>query len=1558
MKKDKLYTVSKYSADRINEKAKANLYAYAGPLYTVNPNIVYNPYVGNSGIVNPSISINPFLNQQEAQLDKQAGFSEDEKPHIPYSEEQLGIDLSKNRVYPNPPSKWKSFNTSGWEKSPLWGVAGSVGNVVISGGYSDDKGIGNILTQTGSAIPGPYGFLVSTLGGAYNRLAGVKRNNKNIATIKNNVGELKSSANELAAATSTNSLVQASNNSRTGSGFSRKDLIKGGPFSNAGKEANKYLTAEQAALARLNHSMVVGAKNVDKIQDNNVMANFAAGGGWLNYGDMGALEYGLLSDYNNRKLLEAQAKNKIPSNPFGALAVSPFNGYVDGGILFRDGGPLIKEENKGKFTAQAKAAGMGTQQFASHVLANKEDYSPTTVKRANFAHVFGGRNYNYGGPLFNDENLFDIGGVLQSHGSDWSNGSSHIDEGGTHEENPYQGVQVGVDPEGTPNLVEEGEIIYNDYVYSQRIELDDEAKEKFHFSKKRDITYADAAKKLEKEISERPNDPLSRAAFKSQMADLADEQERQKAEMQAEEAREQFESLSPEEQVAIMQNAEAQEQQAAEEEAMMQEQAAQEQAMQEQAAMQGQPTEEQMMQEQMMAQQQGMIPQQPMGLEAQMGGYAYGGLMGNQYGLGGNLFFDGGDKEQDSDLSKAFFDRALDKWEKDNGRKASDTAKAALWKIAKANRKRFSKKPFGSKNEYWDINRLIKSLTANSLGEYEGDAYAKYKVFRDAGATEDDYYFLYPYQYVGTSAEKRYKDRNDAYKYLWETRLNKTYAPKNSIPDVIVTGKKGNKQPNNSEQKTGETVVPVNNSSAQTESVKNSSQKDTVQQIFSYLKGVLTPEQYERVRTSKKAKDAIAAHIRSGKSAEQFISDYNKRIAAKKGQPTVNDAVAAASEASGTLTLTPEDIQGTYMQGYSSAAGNTGNYVPNYGPSFTGPSQVSSGGQPMQQMPPVYTTATGQQVVYTPQGMIPAETYMAMREAAQERTAAQSMVQPVEQIPTIAPYDENTIKNRLLRAIGANTWSDFVNWAKDNKIADADFLNSQKPDTFDWEEIINNEDLRTALKEKDPYLADVLSRGYDFGKYRPSADDALTFKSIDRGNWEAQDYAGWNGSEDPAWLEAVEKGLVKEGMNSQQIGEALKQTSAFQRGTKWLQDSEDNRLRYLRTLLTDKNTPDVAKNYARKFIDDNGWLKDAPRDYVSIFGTNGKGVRETNPGTYWHTPTEAIADAKVLNLIRNNNGDWEEIIGDISPDWKKSVSYNWNVAGDKDAGTSYINNIVNYYDTPEQIAAAKTKTGAAKAGDAAEKEEPARDVVPVTRSEWPRYAGLFGPAVGLGMMAAGIGKPSLKDYEAALEIANGGASLASYMPIGNYLKYQPMDIWAQQNRMDANSRATDRAILNNASPVGTRNAGLLANSYNSQLGSGELYRNALQYNDQLMQGVGTFNRATDMFNAEAFNRASATNAEIRNRDRQLRAQIGLQTAAEKAAANAGWYNSLYGNVAGLFKGFSDLGRENAQRNMIAKLAAAGAFGTLTPENAVGAGLVQWKDEADKKKKRNWLSIFG
>ena len=43
--------------------------------------------------------------------------------------------------------------------------------------------------------------------------------------------------------------------------------------------------------------------------------------------------------------------------------------------------------------------GMGVQEAASHILANKENYSPAMVKKANFARVSKSWNHSNGGYL-------------------------------------------------------------------------------------------------------------------------------------------------------------------------------------------------------------------------------------------------------------------------------------------------------------------------------------------------------------------------------------------------------------------------------------------------------------------------------------------------------------------------------------------------------------------------------------------------------------------------------------------------------------------------------------------------------------------------------------------------------------------------------------------------------------------------------------------------------------------------------------------------------------------------------------------------------------------------------------------------------------------------------------------------------------------------------------------------------------------------------------------------------------------------------------------------------
>lgn len=122
-------------------------------------------------------------------------------------------------------------------------------------------------------------------------------------------------------------------------------------------------------------------------------------------------------------------------------------------------------------------------------------------------------------------NRFALGGT---NGTDFNNGVTTFNTGGTHEENPNEGIQIGVDNQGTPNLVEQGEAMMNNYVYSDRLKVPKEIKEKYKLGTSKDLTYADAIKNAAKESEERPNDPMSKAALQQIGQILAASQEEEK----------------------------------------------------------------------------------------------------------------------------------------------------------------------------------------------------------------------------------------------------------------------------------------------------------------------------------------------------------------------------------------------------------------------------------------------------------------------------------------------------------------------------------------------------------------------------------------------------------------------------------------------------------------------------------------------------------------------------------------------------------------------------------------------------------------------------------------------------------------------------------------------------------------------------------------------------------------------------------------------------------------------------------------------------------------------
>ena len=131
-------------------------------------------------------------------------------------------------------------------------------------------------------------------------------------------------------------------------------------------------------------------------------------------------------------------------------------------------------------------------------------------------------------------NLSAFGGDLSTHGLDFSNGLTFIDAGGSHEQNPLGGVPMGVDENGAPNLVEQNEVVWDDYVFSDRLVVPEEIQKKYKL--KEGITFADAVKKLTEMSLERPNSPIDNDTNKAILNELRNVQEEVRSQMQAEAA--------------------------------------------------------------------------------------------------------------------------------------------------------------------------------------------------------------------------------------------------------------------------------------------------------------------------------------------------------------------------------------------------------------------------------------------------------------------------------------------------------------------------------------------------------------------------------------------------------------------------------------------------------------------------------------------------------------------------------------------------------------------------------------------------------------------------------------------------------------------------------------------------------------------------------------------------------------------------------------------------------------------------------------------------------------
>lgn len=291
-------------------------------------------------------------------------------------------------------------------------------------------------------------------------------------------------------------------------------------------------------------------------------ATTAAGaqvGGWVGalaglVGGAGVVGAGLLTGRRKRERLadEISMRNSLANQRLNSMYLHELGDIQEeqanqayANISAKGGKIHIAPSKRGTFKAQASRMGMSVQEAARHILANKDRYSPAMRKKAAFAKAAAGWKHEDGGDL----DLFEFP-VEYNHGGYFSLQPEliKINQGGTHEQNPLNGVPMGFDENGIPNLVEEGETIFDNYVFSNRLApTEKQLADGGLATKYKDHTFADISEKIAKQFEETPVDPIARESFKESMQRLKTIQEQVREENAVPEAQQMPEqSIAPE----------------------------------------------------------------------------------------------------------------------------------------------------------------------------------------------------------------------------------------------------------------------------------------------------------------------------------------------------------------------------------------------------------------------------------------------------------------------------------------------------------------------------------------------------------------------------------------------------------------------------------------------------------------------------------------------------------------------------------------------------------------------------------------------------------------------------------------------------------------------------------------------------------------------------------------------------------------------------------------------------------------------------------------------------
>ena len=456
-------------------------------------------------------------------------------------------------------------------------IVGSLAGTAIGGGFSSKAGsVVDGLSNIASAIPGPWGAIagagLKVVGGLVNRAFGAKFNDANIKEVEANTRNLR---NFTSNAGSYEQLTANMLSSPAAMSFNQDFIGKNGWFNHKATRKYEKLKAAQGAAAQfVTNSLNNNMNNITTNQARQLASNFAALGGLLfpqksnRYDDGGEMDDDM-DKVRRLQLLEQQLQMEM------ARRKDPYRITIPGEDSYgirREADALRRQQYLSSINriqdatrradenlqiqvhnARAQAQRAENQEYINAVrrqldarrnpeYINAVDREQNSTKRLKQQkeyinslerydtqpeiYVYPEDEYANGGivTLLGD-------GVMSPFGKRFAKGGNaetdpaygyrgngdvelvYINNGGTHEQNPRGGTQYGKDSKGTPNLVEQGEVVIRSkddkvppFVVSNKVLMDEDFKKR---NKLRGKTYADGLKYANKEAIERPFSQIS-----------------------------------------------------------------------------------------------------------------------------------------------------------------------------------------------------------------------------------------------------------------------------------------------------------------------------------------------------------------------------------------------------------------------------------------------------------------------------------------------------------------------------------------------------------------------------------------------------------------------------------------------------------------------------------------------------------------------------------------------------------------------------------------------------------------------------------------------------------------------------------------------------------------------------------------------------------------------------------------------------------------------------------------------------------------------------------------